>query len=111
MPINLVSGDELLPDSEGHPDGDGGDVVAGNAQHAEEDDQKLVETHSTETVRRPAKYSVTLAIYCRSYMAKYTYHHYHPKLTEELVSERHNTSIHFYSRQRGARIVKSSHFR
>eukprot|EP00092_Neocalanus_flemingeri_P000583 GFUD01000618.1.p1 GENE.GFUD01000618.1~~GFUD01000618.1.p1 ORF type:complete len:178 (+),score=49.51 GFUD01000618.1:51-584(+) len=46
-----------------------------------------------------------------SYMAKYTYHHYHPKLTEELVSERHNTSIHFYSRQRGARIVKSSHFR
>ena len=56
MPINLVSGNELLPDSEGHPDGDGGDVVAGNAQHAEEDDQKLVETHSTETVRRPAKY-------------------------------------------------------
>ena len=44
-------------------------------------------------------------------MAKYTYHHYHPKITEELVSERHNTSIHFYSRQRGARIVKSSHFR
>ena len=44
-------------------------------------------------------------------MAKYTYHHYHPKLTEELVSERHNTSIHFYSRQHGARIVKSSHFR
>ena len=54
---------------------------------------------------------VTPGILCRSYMAKYTYHHYHPKLTEELVSERHNTSIHFYSRQRGARIIKSSHFR
>ena len=47
----------------------------------------------------------------RSYMDKYTYHHYHPKLTNELFSERDNNSIHFYSRNRGARITKSSHFR
>jgi len=46
-----------------------------------------------------------------SYMDKYTYHHYHPKLTNELFSERDNTSIQFYSRNRGARITKSSHFR
>jgi len=46
-----------------------------------------------------------------SYMDKYTYHHYHPKLTNELFSERDNNSIHFYSRNRGARITKSSHFR
>ena len=44
-------------------------------------------------------------------MDKYTYHHYHPKLTNELFSERDNNSIHFYSRNRGARITKSSHFR
>merc|ERR1712241_277915 len=46
-----------------------------------------------------------------AYMEKYTYHHYHPKLTSELFSERENTSVHFYSRNRGARITKSSHFR
>ena len=31
-------------------------------------------------------------------MDKYTYHHYHPKLTNELFSQRDNTSIQFYSR-------------
>ena len=51
-------------------------------------------------------------VWCwRAYMEKYTYHHYHPKLTSELFSERENTSVHFYSRNRGARITKSSHFR
>merc|ERR1711997_326604 len=46
-----------------------------------------------------------------TYMDKYNYHHNHPKIAEELFSQRDNASIHFYSRSRGARIIKSSHFR
>ena len=44
-------------------------------------------------------------------MDKYNYHHNHPKIAEELFSQRDNASINFYTRNRGARIIKSSHFR
>jgi len=47
----------------------------------------------------------------RTYMDKYTYHHFYPKLNEPLVSQRHNSSVQYYSKQRGATIIKSSHFR
>jgi len=46
------------------------------------------------------------------YMAKYTYHHHHPRLEEQgdLHNRRHNTTANFYRNTMGARIVKSSHF-
>merc|ERR1711953_1384151 len=40
-----------------------------------------------------------------SYMDKYNYHHNHPKIAEELFSQRDNASIHFYSRSRGGRKI------
>ena len=73
---------------------------------------EYLETHRTKTVMKVSL--VNISINClnwSSYMEKYTYHHYHPKLTNELFSERDNSSIHFYSRNKGARITKSSHFR
>ena len=60
---------------------------------------------------RKSKLDTKSVLLTRSYMDKYTFHHYHPKITDELFSERDNSSIHYYSRNRGARIIKSSHFR
>ena len=50
----------------------------------------------------------TACIYYRDFMAKYTYHHYHPQLQEksDLHHSRHNDSKAFYANTRGARIVK-----
>jgi len=47
------------------------------------------------------------------YMAKITYHHHHPQLNQEesLLGGRRANDTDYYSRQRGARIVKASHFR
>ena len=60
---------------------------------------EVMETHGEKTVRILQKLIFTNgAFVSRSYMDKYTYHHYHPKLTNELFSERDNTSIQFYSR-------------
>ena len=72
---------------------------------------EYLETHSKKTVLKANVGKILLTFFNRSYMEKYTYHHYHPKLNSELFSERDNTSIHFYSRNKGARITKSSHFR
>ena len=45
-------------------------------------------------------------------MAKYSYHHHHPKLSESinLHNGGHNQSWNFYNHEQAAKIVKSSHF-